>query len=178
MAAEDPAIKKPESVHAETISPGHSVRRRVPGNARRDAPARTEVSVKAKGSATAHLDGRVPFAQSDVQRDGLDRTAPMSVSATTGASVTLKLDSASVLKVSLVTGVMRSVLQAPTGRTVRVCVTVLTGRAATTSMEPACVSRASAVHTAGTGCAHPEHTACTVSARASARRNTLSAATP
>lgn len=47
---------------------------------------------------------RVPFAQSDVQRDGSDRTAPMSVSATTGASVTLKLDSASVLKVSLVTG--------------------------------------------------------------------------
>lgn len=48
---------------------------------------------------------RVQFAQSDVRRDGLDPTVQRSVSATTGANVTPKLDSASVLKVSLVTGV-------------------------------------------------------------------------
>lgn len=44
-------------------------------------------------------------AQSDVQRDGLDQTVLRSVSATTEANVTLKLDSASAPKVSLVTGV-------------------------------------------------------------------------
>lgn len=45
------------------------------------------------------------FARSDVQRGGLDQTVLRSVSATTGANVTPKLDSASVLKVSLVPGV-------------------------------------------------------------------------
>ena len=48
---------------------------------------------------------RVQFAQTGVQRDDLDQTALRSVSATTGANVTLKLDSVSVLKVSLVAGV-------------------------------------------------------------------------
>lgn len=43
-------------------------------------------------------------ARNDVQKDGLDQTALTSVSATTGAIVTLKLGSVSVLKVSQVTG--------------------------------------------------------------------------
>ena len=74
----------------------------------------------------------------------------------------------------LPSGVTRSALQALTVRTVKVCVTVLTGHAATTSTEAACASRASAVHTAGTGCVHPGNTACTVSAPACARTNTHS----
>lgn len=52
---------------------------------------------------------RVQFAQSDVQREGLDQTVLRSVSVTTGVNVTLKLDSASVQKVSPVTGVYASV---------------------------------------------------------------------
>lgn len=176
MEQEDPAIKQPESVYVGMDSLELSVRRRVPENARHDAPARMVVSVKAKGSATAHLDGRVRFAQSDVQREGLDKTVLMSVYATTGVNVTQKLDSASVLKVSLVTGVMRSVLQALTVRTVKVCVTVLTAHAATTSMEAAYASRASVVPTAGTGCVHPANTACTVNGSVSARTNRHSAA--
>lgn len=59
-------------------------------------------------------------------------------------------------------------------RTVKVCATVQTVHAATTSMEAACASRASVVHTAGTGCVHPANTACTVNARVSARTNTHS----
>ncbi len=47
---------------------------------------------------------RVQFAQSAVQRGGLDQTVQRTVSATTEANVTPKLASASVLKVSLVTG--------------------------------------------------------------------------
>lgn len=177
MGPEDPAIKQPESVYVGTDSLGLSVRRHVPGNARCDAPVRMVVSVRAKGSAIARLDGRVQFAQRDVQREGLDKTVLRSVSATTGANVTLKLDSASVLKASLVTGVMRSVLQALMVRTVKVCVTVLTAHAATTSMEAASASRASVVHTAGTGCVHLANTACTVSACVFARTNTHSVAT-
>lgn len=45
------------------------------------------------------------FARSDAGRDGTDRTVPRSASATTGANVTLKLDSVSVPKALLVTGV-------------------------------------------------------------------------
>lgn len=48
---------------------------------------------------------RVQSAQSDVQREGLDQTVLRSAFVTTGANVTLKLDSASVPKVSLATGV-------------------------------------------------------------------------
>lgn len=48
---------------------------------------------------------RVQFARSDVQREGSGQTVLRNASATTGAGVTPKLDSASVLKVSLVTGV-------------------------------------------------------------------------
>lgn len=69
---------------------------------------------------------------------------------------------------------MRSALQALTGRTVKVCVTVLTVHGATTSMEAACASRASVGHTAGTGCVHKANMACTVSAPVSARTNTHS----
>ena len=76
--------------------------------------------------------------------------------------------------VFLPSGAMRSVLQALTVRTVKVCVTVRTVRAATTSTEAACASRASAGHTAGTGCVRPVNTACTVSAPVSARTNTHS----
>lgn len=169
--------KQAESVYVGTDSPGLSVRKPVPGSARHGAPARTVGSVRAKGFATAHLGGRVQFAQSDVQREGLDKTVLRSVCVTTGASVTPKLDSASVPKVSLVTGVTRSVLQARMVRTVKACVTVLTAHAATTSMVAACVSRDSAVHSAETGCVHPENTACTVNAPVSARTNTHSVAT-
>lgn len=76
--------------------------------------------------------------------------------------------------VFLPSGAMRSVLQALTVRTVKVCVTVRTVHAATTSTEAACASRASAGHTAGTGCVRPVNTACTVSAPVSARTNTHS----
>lgn len=175
MGLEDPAIKQPESAYVGMDSPGLSVRRCVPGNARHDAPARMVASVEAKGSVLAPLDGRVQFAQSDVQREGLDQTVLRSVSATTGAYVTPKLASASVLKVSLVTGAMRSVLQALTARTVKVCVTVLMVHAATTSMEAAYASRASVDHTAETGCVHWANMACTVNAPVSARTNTHSA---
>lgn len=65
-------------------------------------------------------------------------------------------------------------LQVVTDRTVKACATVLTARAATTSMEPVCASRASAVRTAGTGCAQTAYMACTVSACVSARTNTHS----
>ncbi|TDH11473.1 hypothetical protein EPR50_G00060690 [Perca flavescens] len=105
VGPEDPVIKQPESAYVGTDSLGLSARRRVTGNARHDAPARMVVFVKAKGSAIAHLDGRVHFARSDVRREGLDKTVLKSVSATTGANVTPNLDSASVLKVLLVTGV-------------------------------------------------------------------------
>ena len=56
-------------------------------------------------------------------------------------------------------------------RTVRACVTVLMVHVVTTSMEVACASRASAVHTAGKGCVHPANMACTVNAPAFARIN-------
>lgn len=177
MAPEDPAIERPESAYAGTGTRGLSVRRRVLGNARYDVPARTGVSAGAKGSALAPPDGRGQFAPSGVQKDVLDRTALKSVSATTGGNVTLRPDNANVLKVSLVTGVTRSVLQALMARTVRVCVIALMAHAATTSTEPACASRASAVRTAGTGCVRPGNTACTASAPVSARTNTHSAAT-
>lgn len=177
VGREDPAIKQPENVCAETDSLGLSVRQHVPGNARYDAPARMVASAGAKGSVLAPPGGQEQFAQSDAQRDDMDPTVLRSVSATTEANVTLKLDSASVLKGSQDTGAMRSALQAPTVRTVKACVTVRTVRAATTSMEAACASRASAAHTAGIGCVHPANTACTVSAPASARKNTLSAVT-
>lgn len=65
-------------------------------------------------------------------------------------------------------------LQVVTDRTVKACATVLTVRVATTSMEPVCASRASAVRTAGTGCAQTAYMACTVSARVSVRTNTHS----
>lgn len=177
MGLEDPAIKQPESAYVGTDSLGLSVRKRVPGNARHDAPARMVGSVKAKGSARVRMDGRVQFAQSDVPRESLDQTVLRSVYATTAANVTLKMDSASVLKVLLVSGVMRSVLQVLMVRTVKVCVTVLMVRAATTLMEAAYASQASAVHTAGRGCVNPANTACTVNARVSAKTNTHSAAT-
>lgn len=177
VGLEDPVIKQQESACVGTDSLGLSVRRRVSGFASHDAPARTVVSARAKGSALAPLDGRVKFAQNVVQRESLDQTVLTSVSATTGANVTLKLDSASVPKVSLVTGVMRSVLWARTVRTVKVCVTVLTALAATTLMEAAYVSRASAVHSAETGCVLTANTACTVSAHVSVKTNTHSAAT-
>lgn len=45
---------------------------------------------------------RVKFAQNVVQKEGLDQTVLGSVPATTGANVTLKMDSVSVPKVSLV----------------------------------------------------------------------------
>lgn len=77
-------------------------------------------------------------------------------------------------RVFLPSGAMRSVLLALMVRTVKVCVTVRTVRAATTSTEAACASRASAGHTAGTGCVRPVNTACTVSAPVSARTNTHS----
>lgn len=173
---EDPAIKQQESAFVGMDSQGLTVRPRVGGNARRDARARMVASVKAKGSALAHLDGRVQSVPSDVQKEGLGQTVLRSVFATTTENVTLKLDSVSVRKVSLVTGVRRSVLQVVTDRTVKACATVLTVRAATTSMEPVCASRASAVRTAGTGCAQTAYMACTVSARVSVRTNTHSAA--
>lgn len=174
---EDPAIKQQESAFVGMDSQGLTVRPRVTGgNARRDARARMVASVKAKGSALAHLDGRVQSVPSDVQKEGLGQTVLRSVFATTTENVTLKLDSVNVLKVSLVTGVRRSVLQVVTDRTVKACATVLTVRAATTSMEPVCASPASAVHTAGTGCAQTAFMACTVSARVSVRTNTHSAA--
>lgn len=69
---------------------------------------------------------------------------------------------------------MRSVLRALMVRTVKACVTVPTVRAATTSMGAAYASRASAAHTAGTGCVRPANTACTASAPVSARTNTHS----
>lgn len=47
---------------------------------------------------------RVQSAQSDVQREGLDRTVQRSASATTAANVTQRLDSVSALKASLETG--------------------------------------------------------------------------
>lgn len=59
-------------------------------------------------------------------------------------------------------------------RTAKVCVTVLTVRDASTSMEAAYASRASVVHTAGTGCVHSADTACTVNTPVSARINTHS----
>ncbi len=59
-------------------------------------------------------------------------------------------------------------------RTVKVCATVPTAHAATTSMEAAYASRASVAHTAGTGCVHLANTACTANARVSARTSTRS----
>ncbi len=55
---------------------------------------------------------RVQFARSDAQREGLDQTVLRNVSATTGANVTPKPDCASVLKVSLATGVYVQVCHA------------------------------------------------------------------
>lgn len=69
---------------------------------------------------------------------------------------------------------MTSVLQALTVRIVKVCVTVLTVHAATTLMEAVFVSRASVVHTAGTGCANLANMACTVNAHVSVKTNTHS----
>lgn len=177
VGQEGPVIKHPESAYVGTDSLGLSVRRRVPGSARHDAPVRMVASVRAKGSAPVPLDGRVQFARSDAQREGLGETVPRSVSATTEANVTPKPDCVSVLKVLLATGVMRSAPQALTVRTVKACATVPTVRAATTSMEPASASRASVGRTAGTGCVHPGNTACTANAHVSARTNTRSAAT-
>lgn len=177
VGLEDPATKQQESVCVGMDSQELSVRRPVRGNARRGALARMVASVGAKGSAPALLDGRVPSAQSDAQRDDSGPTVLRSASATTGENVTLKPGSASVLKVSLGTGVMRSVQQEPMVRTVKVCATVLMVLAATTSMGPACVSRASAGHTAGIACVHPANTACTANAHVSVRTNTHSAAT-
>lgn len=107
---EDPVTKQQESVCVGTDSLGLSVRKPVPGDVRHAAPARTEGSVKAKGSATAPLDGRVLFVPSAAQRDGMDQTVLTNASATTGANVTLKPDSVSVPKASLVADVTRSVL--------------------------------------------------------------------
>lgn len=59
-------------------------------------------------------------------------------------------------------------------RTVKVCVTVLTARAATTSTEAVCANRASAGLSAGTGCVNPANSACTVNARVSVRTSTRS----
>lgn len=172
-----PAIKQLESAYVGRDSLGRSVKRRVPGiDALQGAPARMEVSVRAKGSVLAPQDGRAWCAQSVVLKDDMDQTVLRSVFAITGAIVTLKLDSASVRKASLETGVARSVQWARTVRTVKVCVTVLMVLAATTLMEAACVSRALEVHTAETGCVHTGPTACTVNAPASVRINTHSVA--
>lgn len=59
-------------------------------------------------------------------------------------------------------------------RTAKVCATVQTVHAATTSTEAAYASRASVVHTAGTGCVDMANTACTVNAPVSARTSTHS----
>lgn len=177
VGPEDPATRQQESVCVGTDSVGLSVRRPVRGNARRGAPARMVASVGAKGSAPAPLAGWVQSAQNDVQTEGLGPTVLRSASATTVENVTLKPDSASVLKVSLGTGVTRSVLQERMVRIVKACATVLTALAATTSTEAACVNQASAGHTAGIACVHPENTACTVNAHVSVRTNTHSAAT-
>lgn len=53
---------------------------------------------------------RVQSVPSDVQKEGLGQTVLRSVFATTTENVTLKLDSVSVLKVSLVTGKQVKVL--------------------------------------------------------------------
>lgn len=59
-------------------------------------------------------------------------------------------------------------------RTAKVCVTVLMVPVATTSMEAACASQVSTVHTAETGCVHVGSMGCTVKTFVSARKNTPS----
>lgn len=144
---------------------------------RLDALVKMVASARARGSVLAPLVGLVQFAQSGALRGGLVQTVPKSVCVTTEATVIQRPDSASVLRVLLDPGATRSVRWAVTVRIVRVCVTVLTGHAATTLMEAVCVSRASEVLSAEIECVLMVPTACTVNARASAKINTLSVVT-
>lgn len=74
----------------------------------------------------------------------------------------------------LPSGATRSVLQALMVRTAKVYVTVLMVPVATTSMEAACASQVSTVHTAETGCVRLGSMECTVKKPVSARTKTHS----
>lgn len=170
--------KSLESVCAMKVLLAHSVKKLASSHdVLGDVLVKMVVSVRVMVSATAPLDGLELCVQSVVQRAGMGLTVPMSVYVTMVATVIQRLASVCAQLDSRGKGVMKSVLWAPTGRSVKVCVTVPMAHGATTSTEAACVSRASGALAAERGCVLTGRLGCTVNSAASATHHTQSAAT-